>query len=82
MDMASPHRGMSRGVLTTVICREKLAVMELLGVPTRWAVAGLMALGRPVKEITRLARHPVEELAFVDHFEGPSFTTGQVRAIG
>ncbi|MHB1486820.1 MAG: nitroreductase family protein [Acidimicrobiales bacterium] len=64
------------GVLTTVICREEPAVMELLGVPPGWAVAGLMALGRPVKEITRLARRPVEELAFVDRFEGPAFTVG------
>ena len=63
------------GVLTTVICREEPAVMELLGIPDGWAVAGLMALGRPSREITRLNRRPVEELAFVDKFGGRAFTS-------
>jgi nitroreductase len=63
------------GVLTTAICREEPAVRDLLGIPDPYAVAGLMALGRPVKEITRLRRSAVEEFTTVDRFDGDAFTT-------
>ena len=61
------------GVLTTVICREEAAVKDLLGIPAGFAVAGLIALGRPVREIRRLRRKRVEEFATVDRFEGEAF---------
>lgn len=61
------------GVLTTAICREEPAVRELLGIPDPFAVAGLMALGRPVKEITRLRRADVEEFTTIDRFDGAPF---------
>lgn len=62
------------GVMTTAICRQEEAVRTLLAVPDPWAVAALLVLGRPVREITRLRRRPVEELAVVDRFDGPPFT--------
>lgn len=61
------------GVMTTAICREEDAVRELLGIPDPYAVAGLVALGRPVKEITRLRRDPVEAFTTVDRFDGAPF---------
>jgi nitroreductase len=61
------------GVLTTAICREEDAVRELLHVPDPHAVAGLVALGRPVRQITRLRRDPVEAFATVDRFDGDPF---------
>jgi nitroreductase len=61
------------GVMTTVICRQEPAVSELLGIPGTHAVAALVALGRPVKAVTRLSRRPVEDFARVDRFEGPAF---------
>jgi nitroreductase len=62
------------GVLTSVLARQEDAVRELLGIPGGHAVAGLLALGRPRKVITRLRRDPVEDLATVDRFDGPPFT--------
>lgn len=62
------------GVMTTVICRQEPAVKELLGIPEPFAVAGLVALGQPVKEITRLRRDPVEAFTTVDRFDGAAFT--------
>ncbi|MBK5224119.1 MAG: nitroreductase family protein [Acidimicrobiia bacterium] len=62
------------GVLTTAICREEDAVRHLLAIPDPYAVAGLMALGRPVREIRRLRREPVERFTTVDRFDGPTFT--------
>lgn len=64
------------GVMTTAICRAEPQVRELLGIPDPWVVASLIALGRPVREITRLRRAPVEELVRVDHFDGEGFTAG------
>jgi nitroreductase len=61
------------GVMTTAICREEEAVRDLLGIPDPWAVASLVALGRPVKQPSRLTRKPVERITVVDRFDGPAF---------
>jgi nitroreductase len=62
------------GVMTTVLCHQEPAVRELLGVPDPWAVAGLVVLGHPRREVTRLSRKPVEEFARTDRFDGEVFT--------
>jgi nitroreductase len=62
------------GVMTTAICRQEDAVRQLLGIPDPWAVAALIALGKPTKEITRLRRATVEEFTVVDRFDGPAFS--------
>ncbi|MFZ0171168.1 MAG: nitroreductase family protein, partial [Acidimicrobiales bacterium] len=58
------------GVMTTVLCRQEDAVRELLGVPAAFAVAALVVLGHPVRQISKLRRRPVEEFTFIDRFEG------------
>lgn len=70
--LAARDRGLG-GVMTTVICRREHEMKELLGVPESFAVAGLVALGRPERQVSRLSRRPVEEFAFVDGFSGASF---------
>ncbi len=62
------------GVMTTVLCREESAVRELLGIAEGHAVAGLLALGHPVKQITRLRRDPVEAFTTIDRVDGEPFT--------
>ena len=61
------------GVITTVLARQEPAVLELLGVPAGHAVAALVALGHPVREVTRLRRAPVEGFTVVDRFDGDPF---------
>jgi nitroreductase len=61
------------GVMTTVICRSEPEVKALLGIPAGHAVAGLIALGHPVDEITKLRRKKVEEFTSVDGFDGERF---------
>jgi nitroreductase len=58
------------GVMTTVICRQEQAVKRLLRVPMEFAVAGLIALGHPVRQVTRLRRRDVGEFTFRDTFGG------------
>jgi len=62
------------GVLTTVLCREESAVREALGIADGHAVGGLIALGHPVKQITRLRRESVEGFTTVDRVDGEPFT--------
>jgi len=64
------------GVMTTMVVRHEAAVTELLGVPDTHTVAGLLALGHPVRQPTRLKRGPVEEFATLDRFDGPPLAAG------
>ena len=61
------------GVMTTVLARQEPSVKELLGIPDGHALAALVALGHPVRRVTRLRRAAVEEFTHVDRFDGPAF---------
>ncbi|MHB8439312.1 MAG: nitroreductase family protein [Acidimicrobiales bacterium] len=61
------------GVMTTMATREDRSVRALLGVPDEFAVAAMIALGRPVHQPTKLRRQPVEQFATVDRFGGSAF---------
>ncbi len=67
--LAAREEGLA-GVMTTMVVREEASVKELLGIPGPVSVAGVLALGRPVNQPTRLRRRPVEEFATVDRFDG------------
>jgi nitroreductase len=61
------------GVITTMLCREEAAVLDVLGVPDGWALAAAITLGWPATpRPTRLKRSPVERFAAVDRFDGPA----------
>jgi nitroreductase len=64
------------GVMTTMVVRHEDAVKELLHVPSTHSVAGVLALGHPVRQPGRLRRDPVEEFATVDRFDGPALGAG------
>lgn len=70
--LAARNEGLG-GVLTSVLARQEPAARELLGIPEGFAVAGLIALGRPQQHITRLRRRPVEEFTFRDRFDSEPF---------
>ncbi len=73
--LAARTEGLS-GVMTTMVVRDEQAVTELLGVPDTHAVVGLLALGHPVKQPTKLRRGAVEEFTTVDRFDGPPLAAG------
>lgn len=58
------------GVLTTMLIREEGAVADLLGAPPGWALATVIALGHPVRQLQRLRRRPVPEFATIDRVDG------------
>ncbi len=70
--LAARNEGLG-GVMTSVLARQEPAARELLGIPEGRAVAGMLALGRPQRQITKLKRRRVEDFAFRDRFGGPPF---------
>jgi nitroreductase len=62
------------GVITTMVITEEAAVRRLLGIPDEFAVAALLALGHPDRQVTRLGRAGVGEFATVDRFDGAPLT--------
>ena len=45
-------------------------IQRLLGIPSHWAIAAIMPLGKPVKQLTRLKRKPVEQILFEGRWDG------------
>ena len=70
--LAARHEGLA-GVMTTMAVRDEPVVKDLLGVPAHVVVAGILALGHPVHQPTRLRRDPVEAFTTVDRFDGLPF---------
>ena len=58
------------GTITTMAVAEEPALKQLLGIPDPYAVAAVVPLGRPVKQLTRLTRVGVDELTVVEHWDG------------
>jgi nitroreductase len=71
--LAARNEGLG-GIITTVLARQEPAVKELLHIPDGHAVAALVALGKPAKQITKLRRAAVEDFTVVDRFDGTAFT--------
>lgn len=61
------------GVLTTAAVAEEPRVRELLGIPDNYAVAALLPLGKPVRQLRKLTRRPVSEIATRERFDGDAF---------
>ena len=62
------------GTLTTLLASQEPAVQELLGLESYEAVAAMLTIGRPAKQLSKLSRKPVEEFVFVDHADGEPLT--------
>ena len=64
------------GTITTLAVARESEVQALLGIPGDCAVAAIVPLGRPVKQLTKLRRRRVEEIAARERFGGKPFTVG------
>ena len=58
------------GTLTTFVAAKEPEVKALFGIPERHAVAAMLPIGKPVRQLTRLRRKPVSAFATVDGFDG------------
>lgn len=64
------------GTLTTFLAAQEAQVKPLFAIPESHAVAAMLPLGVPVKQLTRLRRKPVSAFATIDGFSGPEFRGG------
>ncbi|MGA8208141.1 MAG: nitroreductase family protein [Candidatus Dormiibacterota bacterium] len=68
--LAANARGLG-GVVTTVLTRDEEPLRPLLHLPEPWAIAALVALGRPARPIRHLSRKGVSEFTTIDRLDGP-----------
>jgi nitroreductase len=61
------------GTVTTMAIPQEKQIRSLLGIPDTHAVAALVPLGKPIRQLTRLRRRPVSEFVTRDRFDGPAF---------
>ena len=45
-------------------------IQALLDIPDHWAVACIMPLGKPVKQLSKLKRKPVADVLFNNSWQG------------
>ncbi len=73
--MAARQAGFG-GTITTLAAAEEPKIQALLNIPPDFAVSAVVPLGRPVKQLTKLSRRAVEEIATRERFDGEAFTIG------
>jgi nitroreductase len=61
------------GTFTTMAIAEEGQVRELVGMPDTHAVAAVVPIGKPVKQLTKLRRQPVSDFITRERFDGPAF---------
>ena len=70
--LAARNEGLG-GTLTTFLAAEEAKAKALFGIPDNHALAAMLPIGKPVKQLTRLRRNPVAAFATVDAFDGDAF---------
>jgi len=61
------------GTITTMAVAEEPQVRELLGLPDTHAIAAVMPMGKPVRQLTKLRRQPVSDFVTRERFDGKAF---------
>jgi nitroreductase len=62
------------GNLTSMAIPQEAQVRQLLGLPDTHALAALVPLGKPARQLTKLRRQTVEEFVTHGQFDGAPFT--------
>ena len=76
--LAARNEGLG-GVLTTFLSNQEPKAKSLLHLPDNFAIASMVAIGKPVKQLTKLKRNKVESFAKVDTWDGSTFTVPDSR---
>ncbi len=67
--LAARHEGYA-GTITTLTVAQEPGLQALLGIPAHVAVCAVMPLGKPVKQLSKLRRKPVQEFATRERWDG------------
>lgn len=71
--LAARNEGLG-GVLTTFLANQEPKAKEILSLPDDFAVASMVAIGKPLKQLTKLKRNPVESFTRIDTWSGDVFS--------
>ena len=77
--LAARNEGLG-GTLTTFLAPAEAEVRKMFGLPEYFAVSALLPIGKPVRQLTKLKRKPVEEFTVVDHHGGAPLADSAKRA--
>jgi nitroreductase len=61
------------GTMTTMAIAVEDQARKLLGIPDQHAIAAVVPLGKPVRQLTKLRRRPVGDFVTDGRFDGPAF---------
>ena len=61
------------GTLTTIPIANEPDLKPILGLPDHYAIAAFLPIGKPVKQLTKLKRGPVEAFTTIDRLDGSPF---------
>lgn len=61
------------GTINSMTGPQEAAVQSLMNIPEHFAVAATVPVGKPVKQLTKLKRLPVEQIAMHERFDGRPF---------
>lgn len=64
------------GTITTLAVAEEPKIKALLNIPDDFAVCAVVPIGKPVKQLTKLKRNSVEQIAVRERFDGAAFEKG------
>ena len=67
--LAARHEGLG-GTLTTGPVANEPDLQKVLGLPAHVAIATIIPLGHPVKQVTKLTRGPVSSFATLERYDG------------
>ena len=70
--MAARQAGFG-GTITTLAAAQEPKVQKLLNIPGEFAVAAVVPMGKPIKQLSKLRRNAVEEIATLETFDGAKF---------
>lgn len=61
------------GTITTLAVAQEPELQKALGIPPHVAIAAVMPLGKPAKQLSKLRRRPVEDIVRLERFDGAPF---------
>lgn len=70
--LAASNEGFG-GTITTMAIAQEPQVRALLGIPQTHAIAAIVPLGKPTRQLTKLRRQPVEQFVTWERFDGRPF---------
>ncbi|MFT5691663.1 MAG: nitroreductase [Oceanicoccus sp.] len=74
--LAARNEGLG-GVLTTFLANQEEPAKELLQIPGQFAIASMVGIGKPVKQLSKLRRKSVEEFTKVNTWVGEVFSRNE-----